>query len=114
MTSAQTEEIKQIIIEQLEHLKEEIILLKEKTKPIAPDCSLGRLTRLEAIGEQQIHEHALRESEIRINKLSFVLRKVDKKHFGICGECEETIPFARLRLVPESTICVNCANELQH
>jgi len=112
MTTAQIKEIKTIIIEQLEYLKEEIVLLKEKTKPIAPDCSLGRLTRLEAIGEQQIHEHALRESEKRFNRLSFVLRKVDNEDFGICGECEEEIPYARLKLVPESTICVACANEL--
>jgi DnaK suppressor protein len=110
----QRQEIKQIIMEQLQHINKEIVLLKEKTQPIAPDCSLGRLTRLEAMGEQQIHEHALHEAKIRLNKLNYVLRKVEHEDFGICSECEEEIPFARLQLIPESTICVACAKVLNH
>ncbi len=112
MTTAQNKQIKQIILEQIKYLQEEIELLKQKTKPISPDCSLGRLTRLEAIAEQQVHEHSLRESTIRLNKLNFALRKVEDENFGICSECEEEIVFERLKIVPESTICVDCANNL--
>jgi DnaK suppressor protein len=111
MTAAQNKEIKDIIVEQIKHLEQEIELLKEKTKPIPPDCSLGRLTRLEAISQQQVHEHALRASEIRLNKLNFILRKVDSENFGICAQCEVEIPFERLKIIPESTICVDCANK---
>ena len=90
----------------------EIEELQEKIKPIAPDCSLGRLTRQEMMQEQQVNEHALREIEIRLNKLKFALQKVDKEGYGVCVECEEEIAFARLMILPESTHCVACMNEL--
>ena len=54
MTQNEKDEIKQIIEKNIYTLKEQIALLEEKVKPIAPDCSLGRLTRLEAMGEQQV------------------------------------------------------------
>jgi len=93
-------------------MNNEIAELKEKTKPITPDCSLGRLTRQEMIQEQQVNEYAKHEAEIRVNKLKYALQKVDKEGYGICGECEEEIIFGRLMLLPESTHCVECKQEL--
>jgi len=112
MTDKERLKIKTKIKEDIATLHHEIEELQEKIKPIAPDCSLGRLTRQEMMQEQQINEHALRETEIRLNKLKFALQKVDKKEYGICEECEEDIPFARLMILPESTHCVVCMNEL--
>ena len=58
----QLQQIKDKIQTDIEFLNNEIQALEEKTKPIAPDCSLGRLTRQEMIQEQQVNEHALHES----------------------------------------------------
>ena len=111
MTPQQRKQIKAKIIEDLAALEHEIIGLKEKTKPIAPDVSLGRLTRLEMIGEQQVNEHALHEAEIRVNRLKYALQKVDNEEYGLCAECEEVIPFGRLMILPEATHCIECASE---
>ena len=112
MNSKQREEIKNQINSYIEALKHEIIELEKKSKPIAPDCSIGRLTRQEMIQEQQVNEHALHESKIRLNKLNYASKKVKKEEYGICIECEEDILFARLMLVPESSHCVSCKQEL--
>lgn len=112
MTSHQLQQIKNKIQEDLISMQHEIDGLKEKTKPIIPDCSLGRLTRQEMIQEQQVNEHALHEAEIRVNKLKYALQKVDKEDYGICAECDEEIIFERLMLLPESTHCVACKQEL--
>lgn len=112
MNTSQLSQIKEKIQQDLHSMLQEIESLKEKTKPIAPDCSLGRLTRQEMIQEQQVNEHALHEAEIRVNKLNYAFSKVDKKGYGICAECEEEIMFQRLMLLPESTHCVSCKQEL--
>jgi len=112
MNNSQLTQIKEKITSDIYSLEKEILSLIEKTKPIAPDCSLGRLTRQEMIQEQQVYEHALREAEIRLNKLNFALSKVNKEGYGICIECEEDILFERLMLVPESSHCVSCKQEL--
>ncbi len=40
----------------------------------------------------------------------FVLTKIDKEDYGLCSICEEEIPYGKLCIVPETTICINCAN----
>lgn len=112
MNSQQRIEIKNKILQELSSMEKEVQDLQELTKPITPDCSLGRLTRQEMMQEQQVNEHALHEAEIRINKLKYALRKVAKEDYGVCAECEEKIHFERLMLLPESTHCVTCKAEL--
>ena len=112
MTTKQREQIKAKIIEDTLSLEHEIDELKEKTKPITPDCSLGRLTRQEMIQEQQVNMHAMHEAEIRLNKLKYALQKVDEDDYGICAECDEEIVFGRLMILPESSYCISCITEL--
>ncbi|MEN8303810.1 MAG: TraR/DksA C4-type zinc finger protein [Campylobacterota bacterium] len=112
MNPSQRREIKNKITQDIELTQKEITELEEKTKPIAPDCSIGRLTRQEMIQEQQVNEHALSEARIKLNKLNYASKKVKKEDYGICMECEEDILFERLMLVPESSHCVNCKQEL--
>ena len=47
MDSVQLQKIKKKITQDIELIKKEIRELEEKTKPISPDVSIGRLTRQE-------------------------------------------------------------------
>jgi DnaK suppressor protein len=104
--------LKKKIEEDIILTEEQITLLQEKVKPIAPDCSLGRLTRLEAMGEQHVNNKILDESKIKLTRLKNALLRIDKPMFGICIECEEEIGFGRMSIRPESVRCVKCANNL--
>ena len=112
MTEEETNNIKALIETNIQTLKEQIAILEEKVKPIAPDCSLGRLTRLEAMGEQHVNNKILDESKLRLSRLTNALLRVDKPMFGICIECEEPIGIGRMSIRPESVRCVECANLL--
>lgn len=111
MTPQERAHLKITIQKALQEVREEIARLEEKTAPVSPDKSLGRLTRLEAIGEKSINESILREATRRLKRLEFAAQKVEREDFGLCRICEEPIPLARLKLLPESTICVSCAND---
>lgn len=41
------------------------------------------------------------------------LRKLNSNEFGICDQCEKTIPEARLDLVPFAQYCVMCLNQIE-
>jgi len=109
MTKEEKNDIKETIETDICSLKEQIAILEEKVKPIAPDCSLGRLTRLEAMGEQHVNNKILDESKLRLARLTNALLRVDKPMFGICIECEEPIGMGRMSIRPESVRCVECA-----
>jgi DnaK suppressor protein len=110
MTVKEKETIKEKIEQDISLLKQQIKVLEEKVKPISPDCSLGRLTRLEAMGEQHVNNKVLDESKIRLTRLQNALLRIDKPMFGICIECEEDIGIGRMTVRPESVRCVECAN----
>jgi len=109
LTQTQREELRKIIVDEIAGLETQIESLREKVRPIAPDCSLGRLTRLEAMGEKQVNETLLRQSELRLTRLRNALQRIDREEFGLCIECEEPIGFPRLKVRPESLRCIECA-----
>jgi len=112
MTPAEKNEIQIIVQDELTDIKKQIAQLEEKAKPIAPDCSLGRLTRMEAMAEQEVSQKILDESTLRLTRLTNALSRIDSEMFGICIECEEAIGYARMEVRPESVRCVACANNL--
>jgi len=110
MTSEEKNEIQQQIQHELAELETQISQLQEKVRPIAPDCSLGRLTRMEAMNEQEVSQRILDETLLRQTRLRNALSRVDHAMFGICIECEEAISLERMKIRPESVRCVDCAN----
>ena len=112
MTQNEKDSVKKKIEEEILLTQEQISALEEKVKPITPDCSLGRLTRLEAMGEQHVNNKILEESKIKLIRLKNALLRVDKPIFGICIECEEEIGFGRMSIRPESVRYVECAGKM--
>jgi len=109
MNKQEKQHIQDKIKKDITLLHKQIKNLEEKVKPISPDCGLGRLTRLEAMGEQSINNKILDESRIRLTRLKNALQRIDIPMFGICIACEESIGVGRMSIRPESVRCVRCA-----
>ena len=101
--------VKDKILEEIAQTEEQIDIYRENTKPIAPDNAIGRVSRMDAIVNKSVTEASLVKAEERLNKLRYVLSKIDSPEFGICVGCGNPIPIGRLLIVPESLHCVNCA-----
>lgn len=110
MTPKEKQSIEKKIIEDIEKLEAQVSILTEKTKPVAPDCSLGRLTREEALNEQMMNKKVLSEAMLTLTRLKNAKSRVHYPMFGICVECEESIGIGRMLIRPESVRCVECAS----
>lgn len=108
LTSEERQQLKEKTAAEIVMLEDEIIHLSEAAKPITPDNAIGRLSRQEAMQDQQILLANLNRSKTRLARLQRALRCMDDEEFGLCVQCEEPIPFGRLMLMPEATTCVNC------
>jgi len=102
--------LKDKILSDIGKLEVNITNLKELTKPIAPENSIGRVSRMDAINNKSVNEAALRQAEVKMNKLQLALKKLETSNFGICTNCKNAIPLPRLMYMPESSHCVACAN----
>ena len=87
MTAEERADLKVKIDEQIEEMKVKIEELEELSKPIAPDISLGRITRMDAINNKSVAEAALRTAKRKLGKLQHALSKIDAPDFGTCTVC---------------------------
>jgi len=104
------EEIKIKIVEEISKTERAILDYRELTKPIAPDVSIGRVSRMDAINNKSVNEVSLRQAEIKLGNLKRVLDRFETEDFGICLKCKQSIPVGRILIRPQSLLCVNCAS----
>ena len=112
MTKDEKAHLKRHIRDRIDAVKSDIAAFKAGSAPVPPDDAIGRLTRMEAINSKSINEAALRKTQYALSKLERALRTIDSPDFGLCRECEEPIPFPRLMILPETDLCVECAEKM--
>lgn len=104
--------IKLEIKERIVQIKQNIESLRQKVKPIPLDGTIGRVTRMDAIGHRSIAEANLRDAEASLGMLEYALKNIDAENFGICAKCKNKIPLERILAIPEVRLCVRCASAL--
>ncbi len=109
MTPAEKKQIKQKIESEISETEEDILSLEERVKPVSPDSAIGRLSRMDAIGNLNINKASLSQAKQKLIQLKAALERIDDPEFGICRECEEPIPLGRILIMPGSILCVRCA-----
>ncbi|MEN8155355.1 MAG: TraR/DksA C4-type zinc finger protein [Bacteroidota bacterium] len=103
------DEIRQNILKEIVKVEKRVAEYKELTQPVEPDCAIGRISRMDAINNKSVTEASLRQAEEKLRNLQRVLSQVGTGEFGICIQCGNPIPTARILYRPESLTCVNCA-----
>ena len=53
-------------------------------------------------------------SEQELSMINYALQRIEEHHYFNCAECGDTIPRARLDLLPFTAHCVNCAEKFEH
>ncbi|MBT8473802.1 MAG: TraR/DksA family transcriptional regulator [Marinicaulis sp.] len=84
---------------------------EDARKPVELDQqSTGRLTRLDAIQQQQMAKAQETRRAGELKKIEAALARITEDEFGYCGECGEAIAVKRLEIDPTTQICVGCAS----
>jgi len=110
MTPKDRAELKARMETEISTLHETIAALEQNAAPVEPDVAIGRLSRLDTMQSQAISNASLANSKRRLLKLEAALTHVNEEQFGHCQECGTPIPIARLLAMPESALCVGCAD----
>jgi DnaK suppressor protein len=92
MNSSERDEFREVILGEIESQKQQIESLLKSVKPIAPDNSIGRLTRMEAIGSKGVSEASLSFAQRKLARLETALNKIGNPEFGVCIRCSSQIP----------------------
>jgi DnaK suppressor protein len=100
----------------LSALREELTALlastREGTRPVGLDEPIGRLTRMDAIQQQNMSAATRRQTDLRLRQVAQALGLVERGEYGLCRRCEDPIGYARLFARPESPYCLACQDEI--
>ena len=103
-------EARERLIARREELREEIRMTAESRAPVTlQQDAVGRLSRMDAIQQQQMAEAKQRRREAEIGRIGAALSRLDEGEWGWCISCGEEIQAARLEHDPSLPTCVSCA-----
>jgi len=112
MIHEEKQALKHLIDTEIHTLSDEIEIIRAAVYPEKGSAPSDKVAHISFKQEQSIHLQRYEEATKRLNRLKAAYLKIDTPDYGICKECEEPIPLARLKLVPESLYCVSCMQEL--
>lgn len=98
-----------LIEARLAEITTELASLEESTEAIAPDVSIGRLSRLDSMQHQQIALAGKQRLEEERSRLVSAKFRIDEGTYGTCPLCEKDISTERLEYQPDAVKCVPCA-----
>jgi len=76
--------------------------------PVDLKLPIGRLTRNDAMQQQQMAVHLRQRLELQRTQIRTALERWENGVYGICVLCKNPITEARLDIMPESPLCIDC------
>ncbi len=111
MNQKSKDELISILTKEIESIQDNIDLLCLNIEIIEPSCSVGYDERFELLESQAVTSKNIEILTVRLHSLKHALKNIDNKKFGICNICDEEISFERLKISPDSKICVECLDD---
>jgi DnaK suppressor protein len=97
-------------LEQLQRqLRGQLERIGDDSQPVQLDQQMvGRLSRMDAMQQQQMARASQSHMRAHLSRVSLALKAMEEGEFGYCKSCDEPIGFARLKVRPDSPLCIAC------
>ena len=97
-------------LEELEReIREDMDANPEDSGVVDLDSSIGRLSRMDALQNQQMALELKRRQENQLLGIENAFKRLAKGQYGLCGKCKKPIEEDRLEVFPNTVTCVRCA-----
>ena len=104
----QLQDLYQDLVDERGRLEGHLQLTKEGSKPVTLGTPIGRLSRMDAIQQQQMTKASRATLETKLRQVRASLEQYQKGNYGHCRSCHEPIGYARLKARPEAPFCLTC------
>ena len=109
LTPIQVQQLCELLEREQGELRRQLMLAGDSDATVELDqARTGRLTRMDALQQQQMAKAALERDNRRLRKIAAALKRAESDELGFCLECDELIGWERLLARPEVTLCLEC------
>jgi DnaK suppressor protein len=108
LSEAELDELRSLLLERKAEVERALASSQEDARPVSLDLEIGRVTRADAMQQQQLAAARRRRLDGQRVQIQQAFVRLDNGTYGECAICEEPIARARLRSSPEAPFCVSC------
>ncbi|MCA9080919.1 MAG: TraR/DksA C4-type zinc finger protein [Planctomycetaceae bacterium] len=98
--------IRQNLIRQRDALRKKLAEQSDWIDPEAAHGDLGDAALLDY--EQEMHSQLAALESRELDRLERAIHAIETGRYGTCEHCQQKIPLARLRAIPDATTCIRC------
>jgi DnaK suppressor protein len=102
------ENYKNLLEQKFKETLDSLNSFKESAAPVDLNEPMGRLSRMDAMQQQQMNLAAKKRLEITKEQIEQALKRLQQDEYGICVSCEEEISTKRLIAQPHTPFCNSC------
>lgn len=85
--------------------------LRNETQPVGLDLPIGRLSRMDAMQQQEMAAGQQRRIEQELQQIDAARQRIEQHRYGRCLRCQNDIPYERLKVRPTTTLCLECQGD---
>ncbi len=108
LTAPELEELQQELVALRDELSRALVGFRDAAKPVDVDEPIGRVSRIDAIQQQEMARASREGIALRAKQVGAALDRCAEGTYGACVSCEESIGYARLKARPETPFCIAC------
>jgi len=90
-------------------IKEYLESSKDASETVHLDTAIGRLSRMDAMQDQQMALELRRRRELQLQRITAAFERMSLGTYGQCLSCKQPISEERLELSPDAPLCVKCS-----
>mgnify|MGYP002623571435 FL=1 len=113
LTEEQIEALRAALVRLRDDLDRGSTTAEAAARPVGLDEPIGRVSRIDAIQQQQMARAAHQAMIVRRQQIEAALAAIERGEYGLCRRCEEPIAVARLQAAPETPFCLDCQSEIE-
>lgn len=113
LDEVQVERIRRALVLTRGELEAQLVANREGARPVDLGLPIGRISRMDAMQQQQMARASRHAAELRLNQVGAALTAIERGIYGECRRCEEPIGLRRLQARPEAPFCLECQREVE-
>ena len=101
------------LLEEQASLRQELVSLEDSVQEANVGLGNHMAEDATAAFDQATAVSLRRGHELALKEVESALHRMEAGTYGLCGRCGDEIDFARLKAVPQATLCMTCQRQAE-
>ena len=109
MTQPERQQFHEMLLAKQTELQDRMARRDDLEVQVSPDEFDARLQLV----DREFQSGLLHQTALDLRQVRSALQRMDNGSYGVCGECDDPISIARLKVIPWANYCIKCQEQIE-